>query len=347
MFRACLRRMTADLPGVAPARGATVGSDAGARPVVGDRRAAHPAAARASAGRRHPLRRRPGGVHRDRLRADRRLCLAAPARGVRRVQGDRAPAVRGLDPGRAVAPAAPGGPGPARRTGDDRLVPRGRGRGQPAGQKRGELTGPNPVGRGKPGSKLHVLTDATGLPLAVAVSAANTHDSQALMPLVQAVPAVRSRRGPRRRRPAKLHADKGYDYEHLRAWLRARGITSRIARRGVETSTRLGRHRWIIERSFAWLTGYRQLTLRYERSARLFCAFLTLAATLTCYKNLLQEAHHMRHALRTWRWGPVVHKRRPWHAGRGGGSVRGRSVPHRSPRRRMACMTPGDLGRVP
>jgi transposase len=54
-----------------------------------------------------------------------------------------------------------------------------------------------------------VLTDATGLPLAVAVSAANTHDSLALIPLVQAIPVVRSRRGPRRRRPAKLHADKG------------------------------------------------------------------------------------------------------------------------------------------
>ncbi|HET9117862.1 MAG TPA: IS5/IS1182 family transposase, partial [Pseudonocardiaceae bacterium] len=39
-------------------------------------------------------------------------------------------------------------------------------------------------------------------------------------------------------------------------------------------------------RSFAWLTGYRRLTLRYERSTRLFCAFLTLAATLTCYKKL-------------------------------------------------------------
>jgi transposase len=64
------------------------------------------------------------------------------------------------------------------------------------------------------------------------------------------------------------------------------GITSRIARRGVETSERLGRYRWIIERSFAWLTGYRRLALRYERSARLFAAFLTLAATLTCYKKL-------------------------------------------------------------
>ncbi len=82
--------------------------------------------------------------------------------------------------------------------------------------KGGPLTGPNPVDRGKPGSKLHELTDATGLPLAMATSAANTHDSLALIPLVQAIPAIRSRRGPRRRRPAKLHADTGYDYPHLR-----------------------------------------------------------------------------------------------------------------------------------
>jgi transposase len=95
-----------------------------------------------------------------------------------------------------------------------------------------------------------------------------------------------SRRGPRRRRPGRLHADKGYDDPHLRAWLRSRRITPRIARRGIETGERLGRHRWVVERSFAWLTGYRRLTIRYERRARLFTAFLTLAATLTCYKKL-------------------------------------------------------------
>jgi IS5 family transposase len=78
----------------------------------------------------------------------------------------------------------------------------------------------------------------------VAVTAANTHDSLALIPLVQAIPAIRSRRGPRRRRPARLHADKGYDHPHLRAWPRRRRITPRIARRGVETSEMLGRHRW-------------------------------------------------------------------------------------------------------
>lgn len=43
------------------------------------------------------------------------------------------------------------------------------------------------------------------------------HDSLGLEPLVRGIPSIRSRRGPRRRRPAKLHADKGYDVEILSA----------------------------------------------------------------------------------------------------------------------------------
>jgi transposase len=107
-----------------------------------------------------------------------------------------------------------------------------------------------------------------------------------LEPLVKAIPAVRSRRGPRRRRPAKLRADKGYDYDDLRTWLRDRGITPRIARRGIESSERLGRYRWKIERTIAWLTGYRRLTIRYERISRYYTGFVTLAAAITCYKKL-------------------------------------------------------------
>lgn len=144
--------------------------------------------------------------------------------------------------------------------------------------------------RGKPGSKVHVLADRAGLPLAVAASAANVNDADALKSLVRAVPAVRSRRGPRRRKPDKLHADKAYDQAGLRKWVRDRGIAVRIARKGVESSEKLGRHRWVIERTIAWLTGYRRLTLRYERNASHFLAFITLAATLTCYKKLTKLA---------------------------------------------------------
>jgi transposase len=151
------------------------------------------------------------------------------------------------------------------------------------------LTGPNPTDRGKSGSKIHVLADANGLPLVVGVTAANTHDSVMLQPLVMGIPQVRSRRGPSRRKPGKLRADKGYDSNWHRSWLRQRGITPRIARRGIDTSERLGRHRWKIERTIAWLGGYRRLTIRYERDAHLFAAFLSLAATLTCWKKLPHE----------------------------------------------------------
>jgi transposase len=151
------------------------------------------------------------------------------------------------------------------------------------------MTGPSPVDRGKPGSKIHVLSDRTGIPLSVALSAANANDAFALQPLVRAVPAIRSRRGPRRRKPAKLLADKAYDQADLRAWVRSRGIAVRIARKGIESADRLGRHRWVIERTMAWLTGYRRLTLRYERNASHFLGFLTLAATITCYKKFAKH----------------------------------------------------------
>ncbi|WSE11849.1 IS5 family transposase (plasmid) [Streptomyces sp. NBC_01445] len=152
--------------------------------------------------------------------------------------------------------------------------------------KKGDLTGPNPVDRGKYGSKIHLITERTGLPLSVGISGANLHDSQALEPLVRGIPPIRSRRGPRRRRPAKLHADKAYDNRHLRQWLRLRHITPRIARKGVETSQRLGRHRWTIERTMAWLAGCRRLHRRYERQAIHFLAFTSIACTLICYRRL-------------------------------------------------------------
>jgi hypothetical protein len=93
------------------------------------------------------------------------------------------------------------------------------------------------------------------IPLAAGLSAANTHDSMLLEPMVDAVPAVKGARGHPgrpRKRPAKLHGDQGYDYPRCRRALRRRGIIPRLARRGIESSQRLGRHRYVVERSLAW-----------------------------------------------------------------------------------------------
>ena len=108
-----------------------------------------------------------------------------------------------------------------------------------------------------------------------------------LEPMVDAVPPIRGPRG-RPGRPRKLHCDKGYDYPRCRRALRRRGITPRIARRGIESSQRLGRHRYVVERSLAWLVGYRRLQVRYERRADILLGFLVLACALTCLKSLDQ-----------------------------------------------------------
>ena len=58
----------------------------------------------------------------------------------------------------------------------------------------------------------------------------------------------------------------------------------------VESSEKLGQHRWAIERTIASLFSYHRLAIRYERKANHFCAFLVLGATLTCFKRLAKLA---------------------------------------------------------
>lgn len=152
----------------------------------------------------------------------------------------------------------------------------------------GEATGKDPTNRGKLGTKRHLVVDRQGLPLAVTVSGSNVHDSRMLEATVDAIPVVRQphrQRGRPRQRPTKLHADKGYDYPRCRQALRRRGIIPRIARRGIDSSERLGRFRWVVERTLSWLNRFRRLKVRYERRADIHEAFLSLACALICWKH--------------------------------------------------------------
>ena len=119
------------------------------------------------------------------------------------------------------------------------------------------------------------------------VSGANRHDSMLVEPILDSMPAIRiGGRGHPRRRPAKLHGDKGYDNRRVRRYLRRRGITARIARLGIESNERLGQHRWVVERTNAWLLSYKRLALRYDRTATTITALARLAITLICARRL-------------------------------------------------------------
>jgi transposase len=70
-----------------------------------------------------------------------------------------------------------------------------------------DQVGPSSVDRGRPGSKHHLVTDATGIPLAVRVTGANRNDVTQLLPLIEQIPPARGRPGRPRRRPERLVAD--------------------------------------------------------------------------------------------------------------------------------------------
>lgn len=195
-----------------------------------------------------------------------------------------------LAAGRSLGPAAPSA---ARRAGprqQDRLDARKPRRFERAGQRGGQETGPNPTDRGKLGTKQHLIVDRNGVPLAVELTPANRNECNLLQAMLDKIPGIKGPRGRPRFRPDKLHADKAYDHVFCRAGCQVRGITPRIARRGIESKDKLGRHRWVVERSFAWLHGaYRRLATRYERRADIHRAFLSLGAALVSF-NFVRAA---------------------------------------------------------
>ncbi len=115
--------------------------------------------------------------------------------------------------------------------------------------KRGAQTGPSPVDRGRLGSKHHLITDATGIPLAFTLTGGNRNDVTQLVPLLEAIPPVRGKRGRPRRRPDVVLGDRGYDHDKYRRLVRALGVRPQIARRSTEHGSGLGKQRWLVEQA--------------------------------------------------------------------------------------------------
>ncbi len=190
--------------------------------------------------------------------------------------------------GRGLGRLAPPAAGVVAGCGADRLAAGRAGQCHCSGKKGDAETGPNPTDRGKPGTKRHLVTDARGTPLGLKLTGANRHDSPLLSPTLDAIQPLRGRRGRPRQRPGKLHADKACDARSRRQECRLRGGIPRIARKGIESSERLDRHRWALERTHAWFNRFRRLVVRYKRRSDIHLAFTTLAAALITLNHIKQ-----------------------------------------------------------
>lgn len=148
----------------------------------------------------------------------------------------------------------------------------------------GEATGPSPVDRRKKGSKHTVMVDKNGVPLVLRTAGANASDHTQLMPVVEEYPKVGGQPGRPRETPDELYADRGYDSEAARELLRLLGIEPYIAKRNTEHGSGLGKVRWVVERTIAWIKGLRRMRVRYDRLKVIQDAWNSLAMSVLCYR---------------------------------------------------------------
>lgn len=151
----------------------------------------------------------------------------------------------------------------------------------------GEETGPSPVDRSKAGSKHHVITDASGIPLASSVTAANVNDIEQLAPLFNALPAVAGKAGHPKKKPDALQGDLAYDSEPHRQGLWDLGVEPILPEKGIDDQSGLGETRWPVERTLSWAHQNRRLRIRYEKRPDIHQAFLTLACIKICASALI------------------------------------------------------------
>jgi transposase len=146
----------------------------------------------------------------------------------------------------------------------------------------GDLTGPNPTDRGKRGTKYHVAVTGDGLPVACAATAANVNDTLLFERLFLMAFAVVAR-------IATVFADKGYDAEPHRELCRAFGAEPHVHKRGRPRGSGLGKRRWPVERSQAWLLENKRLALRYDRLGFIVQSLLQAACLFLVAGRLARE----------------------------------------------------------
>lgn len=131
-----------------------------------------------------------------------------------------------------------------------------------------------------------MICDANGIPLVIAVGPANQRDEELVRPMLKQFPAVPNRRGKKRKKPKALQGDRGYGFAHIIKMVVRLLIVSLLDPRGSPHGSGLGKTRYVVERTLAWLGNNRRLKLCYERTGERLRGFHVLAACVICSNRL-------------------------------------------------------------
>jgi transposase len=130
------------------------------------------------------------------------------------------------------------------------------------------------------------VVDANGVPLATKLTGANRHDVTQLLPLVEAIPAIRGKVGAPLRKPEVVMGDRAYHSDPHRMTLSARAIATEIAQRNTPHGSGLGVFRWFVEQTIALMHQFKRLRVRDDRDDHVHEAFMTIACAIMCWRRL-------------------------------------------------------------
>ena len=153
----------------------------------------------------------------------------------------------------------------------------------------GKKSGPNPTDRAKDGVKRSLLTEASGVPIGLAIDGANRHDCKMVEATLESIPVKRPT--PTRKNPQGMCLDKGYDYDNVRDLVKEFGYTAHIKARGEEAraikrQAGFKARRWVVERTHSWMNRFRRILTRWEKKAENYLALLHLVCAIITYRTM-------------------------------------------------------------
>jgi len=132
-----------------------------------------------------------------------------------------------------------------------------------------------------------LLTEATGVPIGLAVAGANRHDSKMVKATLESIPVSRPK--PTRRKPQGMCLDKGYDSGEVRDLVKEFGYTTHIRARGEEAQAikrqaGFKARRWVVERAHSWMNRFRRILTRWEKKPENYLSLLHLVCAIITFR---------------------------------------------------------------
>ncbi len=132
-----------------------------------------------------------------------------------------------------------------------------------------------------------MLTEASGVPVGLAVEGANRNDMKMVRETVESIPVARPE--PTSEQPQGMCLDKGYDYDEVRQTLHEFGFTAHIRSRGEEAQAikreaSFKARRWVVERTHSWMNRFRRILIRWDKRAANYIGFLHFACALVALR---------------------------------------------------------------